>query len=265
MFYLISVVILIGIIAGALYFFRPKAQGSTVLGPIDLRGRPANGIANDMMTLFTQEQVDQDLGNNFTLSFFLYCDDGAAERVGIAQAVSSYKPFPFLSILGVGNVAYNPVKETMVLNLFSTSNDGKSVSTYTMEIPNVVIQKWNQITITVEGRTVDVYLNGVATRSVTLDNLPVLKPIGVYLQKTPDFSGQVALFQAWPVRKTLPEIASNYAKNTDTRGKPLVPLGPSVWSTIKQVFNNLCSSSGICGKGPAKPNNPLQYVEYQYA
>jgi hypothetical protein len=132
-----------------------------------------------------------------------------------------------------------------------------------IDIENFMITRWNQLVVTVEGRTVDVYLNGALAKSTLLENLPILNPVGVLLETSPDFSGQSGLFQAWPRRLTETEIATNYKRNTDTRGKPLIPDSTySLQNMFTDLFVSICKD-GNCGF--QNTSNPLKYVDYEYA
>jgi hypothetical protein len=126
-----------------------------------------------------------------------------------------------------------------------------------------MVSRWNQLTITIEGRTVDIYLNGAIATSTLLDNLPSLKPLGVLLEKSPDFAGQAGLFQAWPRRLSEQEIIRNYKRNTDTRGKPLIPdIGTSIMDIFRNMGKGLCDI-GFCGF--RFRTGPMEYVDYEFA
>ena len=132
-----------------------------------------------------------------------------------------------------------------------------------IDIDNFMVARWNQVTLTLEGRTVDVYLNGVLAKSTLLENVPLIKPVVVTMETSPDFSGQAGLIQAWSRRLTAKAVADNYKRNTDTRGKPLIPdIKPvltSLWNTMKQGF----CEAGFCNI--SINIGGLEYVDYQYA
>jgi hypothetical protein len=85
----------------------------------------------------------------------------------------------------------------------------------------------------------------------------------VTMETSPDFSGQAGLIQAWPRRLTAKAVADNYKRNTDTRGKPLIPdikpILDSLWNTMKQGF----CEAGFCNM--SVKIGGLDYVDYQYA
>jgi hypothetical protein len=148
--------------------------------------------------------------------------------------------------LGVGDILLDPIHQVArvrIKPLTKTAIIQPDMVT-NIDIENFMITRWNQLTITIEGRTVDVYLNGALAKSTLLENLPILNPVGVLLETSPDFSGQTGLFQAWPHRLTESAVAKNYKRNTDTRGKPLIP--DSSYSFLKMLQN---LRDALCKKG----------------
>jgi len=284
-----------GLLFGALFFtiavflywvFKPRAAEVTALGPYALRGVGLEVPKSSRVTLFDVSDlnrtdddnwfvrffknvfglgapVSNKLGNNFTLSGFFYMDDVSAERIP-QVAAGEFKFKPTLFILGVGSVTLDPIYQKARVRIAPLTNLYGEQKYEDIEIPNVTVAKWHQITIAVLGRSVDVYLNGVLVKSVLLENVPTIYPVGVELETVPDFVGQAGLFQAWPNRLTVSDVARNYKRNTDTRGKPYIPeptvgLG-DLWAKIK---DQLCSSAGFCGF--SMKTGPLEYIEYEYA
>jgi hypothetical protein len=256
---IVMVVIVLLIIAVALYLWlRPKPDDVTVMGPFVLKGA-GNGAPSEQKVLFTQTQIDSALGNNFTLSFFVYMDDSNRERIPLTAPDGDFNFKQFISVLGVGAIMLDPIHQRAYVRVAPLSK-----TPTTIQIDNFMVARWNQITMTLEGRTLDVYVNGALAKSALLENLPTLKPVVVTMETSPDFSGQAGLIQAWPRRLTASAIATNYKRNTDTRGKPLIPdvmpvLG-SIFDAMKQGF----CDAGFCGFALPKVGG-LQYVDYQYA
>ena len=255
------VVALLLIIAGGLFWwFKPRAEEVTLMGPIVLKGA-GNGVPSEQKVLFNQSQIESSLGNNFTFSMFVYMDDSNRERIPLGSPEGDFRFKNFITILGVGTILLDPIHQRARVSITPLSRNASPNSL--IDIDNFMVARWNQVTLTLEGRTVDVYVNGVLAKSTLLENVPLIKPVMVTMETSPDFSGQAGLIQAWPRRLTAKAVADNYKRNTDTRGKPLIPdIKPvltSIWDTMKQGFCEVgfCNISVKIGG--------LDYVDYQYA
>lgn len=264
--WIISIAIII-LMAGLLYWwFKPRPEEVTVLGPYVLKGASLTSpVEQSAVTIFNQSQIDGSMGNNFTFSFFVYMDDVNRERIPIAGPKGDFRFKTFINILGVGDIVLDPIHQMARLHLKPLTRDTmmNKDAGVNIDIENFMIARWNQLAFTIEGRTVDVYLNGALASSTLLENLPILNPVGVLLETSPDFSGQAGLFQAWPRRLTLSQISANYKRNTDTRNKPLIPdIGPKFTDIFKQIPKSLCDL-GFCGFRFSV--GPMEYIDYEFA
>ncbi len=258
---LIAAVALLVAAVALFWWLKPRADDVTVLGPIELKGAGTDkgGAGDTTKVLFTQSQLDTSLGNNFTLSMFVYMEDSNRERIPLTVPDGDFKFKAFVNVMGVCAIMLDPIHQRA--HIYMGTLGGK----YThIQIENFMVARWNQLTLTLEGRTLDVYINGALAKSALLENLPMLKPVMVTMETSPDFSGQAGLIQAWPRRLTASAVAANYKRNTDTRGKPLIPdvkptLG-AIWDSMKQ---GLCDAGFCAFKLPTVGG--LEYVDYQYA
>jgi hypothetical protein len=260
----IGIIVIILIAALAYWYFKPRAKDATALGPYVLKGASMiQSDENTVVTVFNQSQIDDALGNNFTFGFFVYMDDANRERIPIAGPKGDFRFKTFINILGIGDIVLDPIHQMARLNFKPLTRNTGSLPGATIDIENFMISRWNQLLFTVEGRTVDVYLNGALASSTLLENLPLLNPVGVLLETSPDFSGQAGLFQAWPRRLTTSQVGANYKRNTDTRGKPLIPdVGPKFTDIFKQIPRSLCDL-GFCGFRFSV--GPMEYIDYEFA
>ena len=195
-----------------------------------------------------------------------------AERIPFAGPEGDFRFKPLLKILGVGEFVLNPVHQKGLLRLtplvapMMSNNDGLPRA----EINRIWNARWNQILIAVEGRSIDIYVNGKHVTSLILDNVTWSNPTGVLLETSPDFWGQAGMIQAWPRRLTEREILENYKRVTNIYGKPNIPdIGPT-YGGIWQQFIDLVCHAGFCpnmGKKGKRRNSPngLEYVDYEYA
>ena len=257
-FFIGSLVLILLICAVALWYYWPRSNDSTVLGPFVLTTK-ANKAST--VAVFTQSQVDKSLGNNFSLGFFVYMDKINDSRIPFAGSKGDYRFKPFVNILGVGSIFIDPVHQEARFSVNTASPEfGKKAD---LTIESFAIARWNQVVITVEGRTVDLYMNGVLRTSALLENVPTWTPVGVLLETSPDFSGQAGMFQAWPRRLTESAVMKNYKRQTDTRGKPAIPdIDPNMSDVWNHFKLNLCRF-GLCLD--KKPTKPTEYVDYEYA
>jgi len=260
---LVIFVIVCGLIA--YWWYKPKPKHATEYGPFVLNSDNGKPNASSTKPIFNQSQIYSALGNNFTLSFFTYIDSVITERIPIGSPEGDIRFKPIVYILGVGDIVIDPIHQTVRIRIKPLTQTAvkQKDAIVSIDIDNFMISRWNQLTITIEGRTVDVYINGVIAKSMLLDNLPILNPVGVLLETSPDFSGQAGLFQAWPHRLTESKVSQNYSLNTDIRGKPKIP--DSHMNIIKMVnhFATSFCSTGLCSFNFSK--NPMQYVDYEYA
>jgi hypothetical protein len=260
----ITILILVIVIGVFVYmWFKPKARDVTVMGPIVLKGDTGVPQPNSIQSIFDNTQLVSSMGNNFTLSFFVYMDDVNRERIPIAGPKGDYRFKPFLYILGVGDVLLDPIHQIARVRIRPLRRDASPDTITSIDIDNFMIARWNQLTISIEGRSVDVYLNGALVKSTLLSNLPILTPVGVLLETSPDFSGQAGLLQAWPYRQKEAQVMENYKRNVDVRGKPLIPDKQFGWSDIVNTLGKQLCNWGFCGFSIT--NGPLDYIEYEFA
>jgi hypothetical protein len=259
---------ILAITAFTLWYLWPRTDETRVLGPFVLLGAPKENerIGNGLVPIFSQAQMNRSLKNNFTFSFFVYMDKINSERIPFAGPKGEYRFKPLIKILGFGEFVLNPVHQSALLRttpaLPLVIND-TFIPPHNVELENILNDRWNQITISLEGRSIDIYLNGTHATSLQMQNVATSIPTGVFLETSPDFWGQAALMQAWPRRLAEEEILKNYLRNTDKRGKPLVPDKvdyTNIWAEMRAL---ICRT-GMCPDfGPSVSG--LEYIDYEYA
>lgn len=272
--FIFLITVLVILVTGAIYilYFIPKSDETRVLGPFVMKGAPSEyqRIGSSLRSVLTQAQLNKSLKSNFTMSFFIYMDKLNEERIPFPGPEGEYRFKPLVKILGVGEFVLNPVHQKALLRLtplVPMVMDNKFTSPPHVEIDNIMNSRWNQITVAVEGRSIDVYVNAQHATSLILENLTWSNPTGVLLETSPDFWGQAGMIQAWPRRLTQREIQENYKRVTDIYGKPNIPdIGPTYTSIWKELYKLLCHA-GFCpktGKDGKQPDG-LEYVDYEYA
>ncbi len=257
---LILVILCVIVLAVLLYrIFRKKAKDVLVMGPFEVgTEEQRNDLANKWTTLMNTDEMLRTTSNNITVSFFTYVSKFSAERIPLGKSMEDYQYQPLMIIGNSAAVVIDPIHQKANVLI------GSAGSVQTLEIPTFYIAKWNQITLTVEGRSIDIYVNGNLVTSALLENVPWSQFSGLLLNKSPDFEGQVGLIQVWPERRTMKQISENYQRNIDPRGKPLIPdKRLSLMEAWKQILKAICNKTGICGFQAQV--GPMQYIEYEFA
>jgi len=133
------------------------------------------------------------------------------------------------------SVAVQLSVQTKYLN--GTSNPGSNIQT--IPLPPVSQQKWTMITISREGRRIDVYYNNTLVSSSTTNNMVVTTNVNGTPVTVGDFglSGQVGGIYFFPNRLSIQDISTQYSQATDTRGNPTI-------FTTAQTSNSYTVSSG---------------------
>lgn len=92
----------------------------------------------------------------------------------------------------------------------------------TIPLPSLAQQKWTMITISRDGRRIDVYYNSNLVSSSTTNNMIVTTNVNGTPVMLGDFgiSGQVGGISFFPARLSIRDVSAQYAKTTDTRGNP---------------------------------------------
>jgi hypothetical protein len=274
--FIFLIVVILIIVAGIIYirYFMKKSDEVTVLGPFVLNGRASehDSGGSTLQSVLTQAQLNKSLKSNFTISYFIYMDKINMERIPFAGPEGDYRFKPLLKILGVGEFVLDPVHQKALLRLtplVAPMLQDKFAQPPRAEIDNVMNSRWNQITIAVEGRSIDIYLNAQHATSLILDNVTWSNPTGVILETSPDFWGQAGMIQAWPNRLTEREILENYKHVTDLRGRPNIPDAQPTFKSIWHELYKLMCKAGFCpnkrqGQG-MDGTSGLEYVDYEYA
>lgn len=264
---ILTLVVVLVVLAAIVWYVQSRPKDILTYGPIDV-GK--GGYSGDRwLPIFTPEQVSRIRGNNTTFSFFVYVND-------VSQGVGPLRTDGTQYLLTVGNVVgvtMDTVNQNAIVDVlqapphqFASLNTpvNKEGLVRTVVVKNVMVAKWNQLTVSIEGRSVDVYVNGRLITSAQLDNVPNAQLGGMLLNQSPDFAGQTCLFQMWPERRTSKQVLENYQRNSDLRGKPNVPVTGLSWGNVwERAKAALCDGTGMCGVQIKA--GPLDYVEYEFA
>lgn len=240
----------------ASYFLNKTGDSVVAMGPYELHG--SSMVSYPPIQLLDVATGLKSFKNNFTFSTYIYISDTTKPLMTGQQP-----PNTLITIRGAGSIAVDAQQSTATLTLLPTNPPGQSNPLSTVVIQQFNAARWNQLLFTVEGRTVDVYLNGALVNSTLLDNVPLATPTDVMLNVQSGFDGQLGYTQAWPRRLTLPEVLSNYKRTSDRKGKPYIPDAPFKWSDLLVILEKGMCSVGFC-YGNSTDTGPLRYINYQY-
>jgi len=243
---IIGILLLILIIVTVIQLGKGR-PAKVLMGPIDLYKPPSPVVVDRDTTL-------KNMSATYTISFFLTLDAVPDMRAGVT---------PLLTWAGVWNLGYATADETLVWSFGQTPISRFSVDKpERIFLPQVPLQRCTQVTMTFEGRSVDLYVNGTLIKSTILENLPGSNTSSVTIVGN-GIIGKISYIQVWPRRLTVPEVANNYLETSDSQGCPY--LGPELLKTIGAIsLPNLFCPSGNCS-GTAPVATQSQVWEFPYA
>jgi hypothetical protein len=222
-------ILFILVIIYVIYSYAKTMPQATNKGPLDL-------WAPESVIVVSRADATKVMSSNYTFAFYIKMDAVPDMRSSV----------PLLLWPRIWNLNYNPAQETMILKV-AEAPDGTSNHLSTTELPNVPLQKWTQICMTSEGRTIDLYVNGVLIKSTQFDNIPPANSASITIVPQ-NIMGQIAYVQAWPYRLLGSAIQTNYTDTSDSQGRPL--LGPDFFKALIALKPNLYCGKGCSGKSP---------------
>jgi hypothetical protein len=226
---------------------------------------PATGLVE----LLSEKEATKYLTETFTFSFFVSVDHSSIEGIQGESLKNNYKPYQLIvSVPGVYDIYIDPFHEMLSIEFHSYKT-----SNYTVNLPTLKSSKWHQILISIEGRTADIYQNGMLLKSVGLKNVIATRPGKPKVNMNPEIYATVAFIQSWPMRLKESEIVTNYRWNTDAQGVPPLPSpianialaipGLSI-PVLSLTGLNFCVGS-FCTDTISSETDALTYVNYEYA
>jgi hypothetical protein len=223
----IIVVITIAVIV--IIQYKAKRPARELMGPIQLFN-PESPVIVDRPT------VSKVMTNSYTLSMYFKLDSVPDMRTDVA----------LLAWPSVWALNYNPAQEELVW-VFNQTQTSASSAPETVRVKNIPLQRWNQVVITFEGRTADVYCNGTLISSTTLNNITPLPNSSITIVPS-NVNGTVAYIQVWPRRLTVGDVGSNYVETSDSQGRPY--LGYDFFKPLLKFPNLFCPSGQCAGSSP---------------
>jgi hypothetical protein len=119
-------------------------------------------------------------------------------------------------------------------------HSGSSDDVFVCDIPNIPLQTWFSVSVTVFGRNLDVYLDGKLVKSCFLSGVP--KPAVGDIQLTPEggFSGRICNFYHYPKMLTPSDAMTFWSAGTKCRNQTTTGKSSATGYSVKfGVYDNL--------------------------
>lgn len=179
------------------------------------------------MTTISASSLPSNTSSNFTYSIWFYVNDwnyqyGKSKvifgRMASATASGGAGPCPVVTLDAMSN------NVSIAVDCFAPASDKVSTSktiTHTCSLANIPIQRWVHLAISVNGRTLDAYLDGKLVNTCLMPGTSsVAATSNIYVTPNGGFSGYTSSLQFWPNPLNTEEIWGIYRKGYN---------GASVW------------------------------------
>lgn len=200
---------------------------------------------------------------SYTLTHYVYIS-GVQEQRGNPQSLWRWGlDYPLRNIHPVINALYIPAQEQILFE-FECAPSGDRSSKASLYVPNITLNRWFFIAITVEGRTLDIYLNGTHAKSTQLPNVLKGTTDGIQMVGNSGVLGSMAIWKVFKGRMNESQIKDEFKSSSDTLGSPLLPLDFSKYLTLNNIFpvDKFCPGLPFC---PEVKEDCKTYVNYEFA
>jgi len=280
-----SSILLVAILVAAIglvvyYFAYYRTQDPGYL--LDSTVYNTTGAGNDQIAqvpMMTPTQINKYLGENFTLSWYLNIVANTGSGPSVAGK-TTFKFEPLIWIVGVGalvvnmtsgdvyivvtSAPYDSTNSAPTVNQILLTNSGDTSTT-----PVSFLSGYNQITMTVTGATVCVYVNGnMKGNCITMPNVSFMAPTGLYFLKGFGPAATVTSLQAFPYNLSANDILNNYSATKDSSGNPINVNVPGVtFSNLGTSIVDMFCKTGLCPSGTTGDVTlgPFTQINYEYS
>jgi hypothetical protein len=197
---------------------------------------------------------------SFTLSNYLYVS-GVTEQRSNPQVLWRWGiTDPLRKSLASITASYIPAEEKIRYE-FANISTGDEHRITSLDVHNISPLKWYHTALTIEGRSLDVYVNGTHVKSTQLPNVLKQNTDGIQMVGNSGILGQMAIWNITEGRMSEAEVRTQYKGTSDTMGAPILPVDFS-FTTPDLSKLSLCPGMPWCEevKGDCKT-----YVKYEYA
>jgi len=293
------------------FYFSPKyipKIDASAAGPFDLNQKPLEIINREATSAFTSESAG-------TFSAFVFlsqanrtasqsscgssggssCENGEYSICTCAPAgnCTNCAHTGYKQVFNIGNVLFLEVlvapdasrQQKAAAQIVVKTQDATKTYIESLVIPPLDVQKWTYVTISREGRRLDIFYNDTLILSKTLQ-YPIY-PMGALSMTTSGslgLEGRLIIANIYNYRLSSMDVSKKYKQYADTRGRPffndsenpmsLSDIGGIIPSYTSTIFGgltsyipyiNVCPPEG-CMAGPAiQPASPLYEWSTPYA
>jgi hypothetical protein len=152
-------------------------------------------ISAKTMQQITATSLTQTNAVNFTYSIWFYIDDwntnyGTSKIIfgRMNDAATKANPCPLVTLNGTQNN----------IDIALTTAPAAASPPFTCSVANIPIQKWVHLLISVNGRTLDTYIDGKLVRTCVMPGAAIVNPLApVFVTPGGGFSGWTSQFKYW--------------------------------------------------------------------
>jgi len=217
--------------------------------------------------MMTPVQINKYLGENFTLSWYVTITNIGGGTPG--------KFTPLMWVAGVGafvvDMTSGAVSMVVTSAPYDTNHPAPSTQTVVLAGANAgtFFGKWNQVTLTVTGANVCIYLDGsMQGTMITMPNVSLASPTGVYFLQGQGIAATITSLQAFPYVMTASDISNNHTATSDSSGNPINVNVPGVtWTNLGTTIISMFCKTGLCPSGTSSDVTlgPFTQINYEYS
>jgi len=260
------ILIIIGSCIYYFYYYKTRKPTSFLSSTI----YTSTGLGNDSVAnvpMMSPTDLSEYLGENFTLSFYI--------NINTLGGGSPNQFVPLIWIAGMGALVVDVTLGNVYMIITSSpvdpSNTAPSVNTILLSGTDagLFVNKWNQVTLTINGTNACVYLNGnMIGNCISLTNVITTAPNGVYFLQGQGPPATVTSVQAWAKVISSTEITTNYTNTNDGTGTPIgYQTGTVTLSDIGNSLIDLFCKTGLCPTTSSDNTTfgPFTQINYEYS
>ena len=199
-FTVILAILLFGLVIYLVYYFYNVSQYGTASAPMFI-DKPVNAF-DENLSRTTRQIPTGSQGLSFTYNFWMYIADwqyrfNEKKTIFIKGNNSNRAPEVYLA----------PSQNSLGVTISTFAEpDGESCN-----IDNIPLQKWVNVAVVLNNRTVDIYVDGKLERSCVLRGVPRLNRNDIRFAPDGGFYGQLAKFRYFNRPITPDEVFSIYS------------------------------------------------------
>jgi hypothetical protein len=198
------IVLVIIIVAIILYIYRDRTIHNIIEDDVVF-------LADDTNLIYSYKLMPESVeGEKYTFSFWVNITNIPESAhwdsdVNIPKGIISHFDSPNVSYL---------VKEDILRVTVGYKDEGGMAGRYNFNLKKFKYQKWENIIVVVDNRSVDIYINGELDRSAFLPNVPWISNDNLYIgQAGNNFNGHVGLVEYLNDALTIDKVKELYNKN----------------------------------------------------